>query len=847
MKKEGAVLTLVVISILLISISLVSAGLFGDVWGKITGKVTENETPEPEPEPKPCPTITGWRIEDNTCVEDSGCDYDDSYTYYGKEECESKLESPPEPPESDEEICCKITQLVVCKSCSPEVSYEKRLESECGYSLAPGAEVSYEIVADGYCEEHPPPPREECEEGDVKYYICEDGTKIPECECENKEWVCEMSVKDACPDVGPEPDTCASEIKITFNKDVYKLGDDVKVIIEILDLQGNHLPNYDFYAQMYDDRWHTPDLQKTDNKGYFIYTTIAEKPAGGVTEITFKVYTKETSSCKSVEDSTKVKFELEECGFGECAPDPGCRDTVRMCGGSCTPCPEDDGDIFYSCNGCELEGKCYPYGYRKAGNYCSDNNNVFVAQSGDDASCENNFECKTNLCIDGNCVSSNVWNKFLNWFKNIFGGDKKPTDCSKLLIEKDIENWEYFTFIYGETKESQVPVYSRDGTYLETIKCCMAGYAREETDEEKAALVCPYDDRQDLENSLYWILVKEGLSLEFDLTEYKDEEVYGSSDIAIVWTSDTYLVASGGDPRVGTPLSEDVTDAYLKKYKNDLSEIDLSYIPQIEPRPFVFCTEEDKEAAKECRGAPQSDPSSLDGTEEGKRECGESKGFGEGCCEVYTGCIMPDENCEEITIVSRDECYWHVARLNNDANLCEEITDSYYKDKCLEEAVTQDPNTCGKITDNTKQADCYVNLAVSTGDADLCKEIVYEIEHRDKCYVNVAEHTGDSRICGEIADPDLQEKCYFWVAEQAGNVDVCEEMTDVDLQVMCYVEVAEKTGDAGFCEKITEIRIRDKCYREVAIATNDRSLCEKIVSDDTPPLNPKDECYAGTS
>ncbi len=38
----------------------------------------------------------------------------------------------------------------------------------------------------------------------------------------------------------------------------------------------------------------------------------------------------------------------------------------------------------------------------------------------------------------------------------------------------------------------------------------------------------------------------------------------------------------------------------------------------------------------------QSDPSALDGTEEGKKSCIESKGFGEGCCEVYAGCASSD-------------------------------------------------------------------------------------------------------------------------------------------------------------------------------------------------------------
>ena len=345
-----------------------------------------------------------------------------------------------------------------------------------------------------------------------------------------------------------------------------------------------------------------------------------------------------------------------------------------------------------------------------------------------------------------------MWNKFLEWFGKIFGGGEGPgpglETCSKLLIEKDIGEWEYFDSIYGSTKESQAPVYSKDGTYKDTLKCCMAGYKNKETDEEKAALVCPYKNRQDLENSFYWILVHEqtrGLK-NLVLTEYKDQRVYGSDDdIAILWAHNSYFVGSGGEPRVGTPFSEEISDAYLKKYPSDLdlTEDDIPYIPP-NPLPdekgksFVFCTEEDKELAKECGhsgGAPQSDPSTLERTGQSKIACIESGGHAEGCCEVYTGCIMPDENCEDIEIVSTDSCYWHVARLNQNADLCEKITDGFYKSRCLRDTISSAQNSgeCEKIDDT---------------------------EHRNKCYINVAEHTGDSNICKKIDDKSLQEKCY---------------------------------------------------------------------------------------
>ena len=321
-------------------------------------------------------------------------------------------------------------------------------------------------------------------------------------------------------------------------------------------------------------------------------------------------------------------------------------------------------------------------------------------------------------------------------------------------------------------------------------------------------------------------------------------------DKVVAWTSKKYIVATGAQGGGNLLVEEDVAGAYLEKYPNDLdlTEDDIPYISHIDPKPLVFCTEEDEKAAKECHnihgGAGQSDPSSVDGTEESKKRCIESKGFGEGCCEVYTGCLMPDEDCEEITIVGRDECYWHVARLNQDADLCEKISDIYYKDKCLRDIIgtTQDSDTCEKITDISEKEDCYISLAIKNSDVSICGKITYNNEHRDKCYVNLAEHIGDTSICDKISEDSLKEKCYFWLAGEEGDVGVCEELEDSSLQNECYVNVAEKKSDGSFCDKITDSHIADKCYRDVGIQTNDRSLCEKIIED-----RAKQKCLDNTS
>jgi hypothetical protein len=73
-----------------------------------------------------------------------------------------------------------------------------------------------------------------------------------------------------------------------------------------------------------------------------------------------------------------------------------------------------------SCAGCQLENKCYPFGYRKSGKYCSDTEQ-FLTQLKLEKSCDNNFECSSNVCVNGNCISATFLQKILNFFKGLFG------------------------------------------------------------------------------------------------------------------------------------------------------------------------------------------------------------------------------------------------------------------------------------------------------------------------------------------------------------------------------------------------------------------------------------------
>jgi hypothetical protein len=72
----------------------------------------------------------------------------------------------------------------------------------------------------------------------------------------------------------------------------------------------------------------------------------------------------------------------------------------------------------YSCQGCLLNDTCYPLGYRKDGEFCSDSKEFMSQLEG--GYCNNNFECESNVCVDSECVSGGLFRRILDWFRNFF-------------------------------------------------------------------------------------------------------------------------------------------------------------------------------------------------------------------------------------------------------------------------------------------------------------------------------------------------------------------------------------------------------------------------------------------
>ncbi|MEK6833687.1 MAG: hypothetical protein AABY32_06600 [Nanoarchaeota archaeon] len=138
----------------------------------------------------------------------------------------------------------------------------------------------------------------------------------------------------------------------------------------------------------------------------------------------------------------------------ECKTEEKCEIGKMLCpNNKCEEKCEINSLTFEECkSGCIYGNKCLPIGVRVKGSYCSVDI-ILTNQLGADEKCENNFECKSNICIDSKCVSEGVWKKFISWFNRFFGGAGKETeiiDCGG-----DTECWENAFKVCQPAKISQ--------------------------------------------------------------------------------------------------------------------------------------------------------------------------------------------------------------------------------------------------------------------------------------------------------------------------------------------------------------------------------------------------------
>jgi hypothetical protein len=117
-------------------------------------------------------------------------------------------------------------------------------------------------------------------------------------------------------------------------------------------------------------------------------------------------------NCKCDKEGKTIECREEKCPKGQSlCPDGTCSEKCEI-----IVKPEE-------CNyGCSVDGRCFPIGIRTNGTYCGIDL-VMSSQKSSDEVCDNNFECNSNICVNGKCISASFLNQIMSWFRKLFGAE----------------------------------------------------------------------------------------------------------------------------------------------------------------------------------------------------------------------------------------------------------------------------------------------------------------------------------------------------------------------------------------------------------------------------------------
>ncbi len=123
-------------------------------------------------------------------------------------------------------------------------------------------------------------------------------------------------------------------------------------------------------------------------------------------------------SCSDGECITGIEC-IDKCGDNICQRET-CNEEGCICKEDQKTCSIDCKKEEIKCEGCSDKTGCLPISVRIDGRYC-DVDKEMKPQKSSEISCENNYECITNLCIDGKCTEKGLFQKIISWWTNLFG------------------------------------------------------------------------------------------------------------------------------------------------------------------------------------------------------------------------------------------------------------------------------------------------------------------------------------------------------------------------------------------------------------------------------------------
>ncbi|GEM_PF-7028221 len=186
--------------------------------------------------------------------------------------------------------------------------------------------------------------------------------------------------------------------------------------------------------------------------------------------------------------------------------------------------------------------------------------------------------------------------------------------------------------------------------------------------------------------------------------------------------------------------------------------------------------------------------------------------------------------CEKIIDTNlSDNCFSNVAIKSGNAQLCRSIEDSEDLYSCVQ-AVRGDFSFCNKMNYSSS---CFSRMATLTDNPDLCL-LATEINDPDLAstlayfgYIKKGESYEDA-VKRYIEDHQSQATtyCYIGFGKRKQNASFCSSMLDKDYNNWC---MAVATRNYGYCDIILDSKRGDMCYGDVVELTGTVLLCQKVI------------------
>src|SRR5271157_704046 len=180
----------------------------------------------------------------------------------------------------------------------------------------------------------------------------------------------------------------------------------------------------------------------------------------------------------------------------------------------------------------------------------------------------------------------------------------------------------------------------------------------------------------------------------------------------------------------------------------------------------------------------------------------------------------------------RDMCLAGLAKIEDNASVCNSISDAQSRDGCTVSIAERTSNAtlCGQASAAEERGACVLNVSSATRNPSYCSNV--GAPYNSTCWYNSAREDNFSMAqdCTQIGNDTLMSRCtylyYYNRAESRGNASYCASLpnsTDAPLLTAMFA------ANFSMALELAAINVtpRSYCYYKLAVQTYNRSLCSR--------------------